>query len=511
MACTQSDYAGAFKFDTDKLFVFERPFSAADDVDSKSQSINQAISGKVEILNYFDRYAIPLSRNWITGTEYTGLRRWYESVRDGSSFEFWKDYKLVNYWPFSDSINSSDGTVSGITTVLNRSGDTATVVNPDTGFIETVLADTPRFIEGPFSGSRGILIEKSSTNELTYSNDPNNAAWTKSGVTIANDKYYSPDGTKNADVIEASVDGVDGYIQQTVSGVLTGDYTLSFYARSQGTGYDITLSCPELAESTTCTLTSEWQRFSLTVETSLSATLTFRITTDKSKGPVVYGMQFESGKYATSYIPTSGATATRNQETLNTDLNEHFNGNVFSLSSWVYHNFAEDGAQYDFFSGVNGSVTVLEIKKNTLDLFGITTSDEYGDTTFITTKNVTFTAGWHYYTFVFDSENNEFRMYADGAQAGTTDTYNLIMPDIETFYFGNNGDNYKSVMAFHGTTVENRALTLAEHAARYNDNYAAGIGKNYFPAVRLKNPAYQPIKVLGGNRWNFETELEEVL
>ena len=512
-----SNYAGAFRFDTDKVFRFKRPFSSANQIRARQQSTNRAISGKVETLNYYDIDRIPLQRDWIDGTEFSGLRRWYESVRDGSSFEFWHDYKLVNYFSFdNDSVDASDGLY---VSTFARTG-AALYESADTGLLESAATGIPRFVAGPTDGDRAVLIEKSASNFLTYSEQFDHANWTKSNLTVVANKYISPDGTLNADILDGSTGATDGYIEQSITASVTADYTFSVWARSPGEDLSFSLTCPEKSDTETVTLTKEWQRVELKTSGISTDTITFRIPVvwDESFFPVVFGAQVEVGPHATGYIKTEAATASRGAESLYVEPNDYFKCEEWSFSSWVYFDYNDDGDDIIFFSAESSSTDVLVIQKSTDDDYlDVVTTDLNGYLTKgVSTYSVTniSTSGWHYLSFIFTK--NGLIVYIDGIQQTSTltsSTWTIYarMTKPEEIYLGGNSANNKSSVAFHGTIIEDRIIDLAEHSARYNRNYSLSDKKNYFPAVRLTEPTHNPIQVLGGQRWNFETEIEEAL
>jgi len=76
---------------------------------------------------------------------------------------------------------------------------TATRLN-ESGLVESVATGVPRIDYSNGCGS--LLLEKQSTNLITYSEDFSNAYWNKAGtVTVSANEITSPDGTQNADKI----------------------------------------------------------------------------------------------------------------------------------------------------------------------------------------------------------------------------------------------------------------------------------------------------------------------
>jgi hypothetical protein len=83
---------------------------------------------------------------------------------------------------------------------------------------------------------KGLLIEESRTNLLTYSEDFSNAAWDKVDSTISSNSVASPDGTVSADTLTQSATGVSRVRQlQTLTSSTA--YTLSCFAKAGTSNY----------------------------------------------------------------------------------------------------------------------------------------------------------------------------------------------------------------------------------------------------------------------------------
>lgn len=230
---------------------------------------------------------------------------------------------------------------------------------------------------------RGLLLEKSSTNLLKYSQDLTNSIWTKTNnVEIGNEHILSPDGISRADKLVASVgDGtaVTHFIRQTAIAVSAPSYyTGSFYAKAAErdiikfifSGYPIWEGYPDYAPEAYFDLTNElavtfnpyssvsikhvgngWYRCSMTVKTTTAANTVFNIfiadhipetydpleTTDTTfigdgfSGVHIWGTQFERYSILSSYIPTEGATVTRDVDkyTIATAAQSPYNWTMF--------------------------------------------------------------------------------------------------------------------------------------------------------------------------------------
>lgn len=97
---------------------------------------------------------------------------------------------------------------------------TATRVN-SMGLIEQVAAGVPRIDYDPITlACKGLLIEESRTNLLTYSEQFDNAAWTKTRSSITANVATAPDGTTTADkLVEDTTASNSHFAFQSVAGL----------------------------------------------------------------------------------------------------------------------------------------------------------------------------------------------------------------------------------------------------------------------------------------------------
>jgi len=232
---------------------------------------------------------------------------------------------------------------------------TATRVN-SSGLIESVASNVPR-LDYTNGTCPSILVEPQRTNLALYSQQLDNASWDKSSGTMTANATVSPDGTTNAE--EWAGDGGGGlhdFYQAFTGGATT---TSSIYVKKntaqfvyislnwQDTGADWATGVYDLDNLTTATfqngtVTSPiatiknvgngWRKITLSVSTantnlycmygianSLSPTFGAnrgRISFTTSASFYVWGAQLEAGSYATSYIPTTSASVTRNADVI---------------------------------------------------------------------------------------------------------------------------------------------------------------------------------------------------
>ena len=231
------------------------------------------------------------------------------------------------------SIIPSDG--SGDMTFA-RTGDTATRVN-SSGLIETVLANKPRL---DYLGSTcpKLLLESQRTNLIPYSQTFDNSYWEGYASVIAN-TAISPDGTQNADTnrsagIYPSAGGVGSATVVNTASIFakanpSGASTLSFGMNRYGAGDGITCTfnlttgtagTPTLsgtASSGSAKIESYGNGWYRCIITCIASTTAGTLSFNPVNNCYIWGAQLEAGSYATSYIPTTTASVTRNADSCN--------------------------------------------------------------------------------------------------------------------------------------------------------------------------------------------------
>ena len=229
------------------------------------------------------------------------------------------------------------------TVTFARTGATATRVN-SSGLIESVAADTARFDYDPITlVCKGLLIEEQRTNLLTYSEQFNDASWTKSNATVTADATTSPDGTGNADKIVEAATNTTHLVSQspTLSGTR---HSFSIFAKAgerewlrlvcgNGAAYvNVTTGVFGIVTAGTVSFTADsitnfgagWYRVQVSFTAVAGATtVAYRLANadggqtylgDGTSGLYLWGAQLEAGAFATSYIPTTSAALTRNAD-----------------------------------------------------------------------------------------------------------------------------------------------------------------------------------------------------
>ena len=229
-----------------------------------------------------------------------------------------------------------------------RALNTATRVNAS-GFIEIVNANLPRFDYDPITlAPKGLLIEEARTNLLRYSAQLEIGAWGKTRATVTANAAVAPDGDSTADkIVEDATASSTHFIAQTITVTAGTTYVLSAYVKADERNW-FTFQLPssimgaaknaffDVSDGTIGTVTSGvtaaiafvgdgWYRCSVTFTptASVSASFTFVLadadnsisyTGDGTSGLFAWGYQVEAGAFATSYIPTTTASLTRNAD-----------------------------------------------------------------------------------------------------------------------------------------------------------------------------------------------------
>jgi len=250
---------------------------------------------------------------------------------------------------------------------VSRALNTATRVN-SSGLVELVNADTPRFDYNPAIPTicKGLLVEETRANRITYSEDFSQAVWSKTRLSISPNTIATtaPDGTNNADAMVEDTSSNNNHTSTRIVGnplAAAAYLTYSVYVKANGRRYHqlriivdaavtvltyavmfdlqdgIVTSTASTATPPTntdydiqnagngwyrCIITAgnpDGKRFDVThtLSTVSTASVLNQIyyTGNGSSGAYVWGAQFETGAFATSYIPTgASAPITRNAD-----------------------------------------------------------------------------------------------------------------------------------------------------------------------------------------------------
>ena len=255
--------------------------------------------------------------------------------------------QLRVYLAEADNDSSFDGNgTSGIYIYgaqLN-SGSTAKTYYPT-----TTRLNIPR-VDYLNNSNGSLLLESQRTNEFKYSNDFANAIWVKTSTTITSDEIASPIYGEMADSILATATTAQHRVLQTPATNGVGAFTMYIKQKelsrivihllgvNKGRGFDCsdntTFAAIGVAADAAYYNISDFGNGWSKIEVYDGSGATTRVdvylaspvvgannsvwTGDGTSKMYISAAQFEQGSYPTSYIPTSGTTVTRLQDTSST-------------------------------------------------------------------------------------------------------------------------------------------------------------------------------------------------
>jgi hypothetical protein len=224
---------------------------------------------------------------------------------------------------------------------------TATTTAPITNYIPQLLtaaSGVARFDHNPTTfESLGLEIEESRTNLFTYSEQFDNAAWTKSATTITANTIIAPDGALTGDKLVEDTANTSHSVTRS-QGVTTGaSYALTVYAKAAERSFfrlqsfnatsdaenavfnlatGTIVSQSGTSASTITPVGNGWYRCSVILINDTDTSSAFSInlfsdattssyTGDGYSGIYIWGAQLEAGAFPTSYIPTVASQVTR--------------------------------------------------------------------------------------------------------------------------------------------------------------------------------------------------------
>ena len=220
---------------------------------------------------------------------------------------------------------------------------------------------------------KGALLEpQAATNLLTYSEQFDNAAWSKTNAVVTANSTTAPNGETTADTLGDSSVGGSGQarLNQGIT-VTAGASTVSVFAKKDqidflnlwtanydasgngSTWFDLnTGAVGTTSANHTASISdagSGWYRCSITFTTTtdlignvyIQPASTDGVNTvdlDGTSSIFIWGAQAEAGGHSTSYIKTEASTVTRNATRLS--ATKAFNGNALSVQMKFTPNFS---------------------------------------------------------------------------------------------------------------------------------------------------------------------------
>ena len=396
------------------------------------------VEGTINVSCFFDFINGTIHNNDGIDATMTNLGGgWYRC-----SYSFSTSVDRISIYP-ADGNNDVSGT-SGSIYIQDAQLNIGATAKPY--FPTTDRLNVPR-IDYTGGGCGKLLLESQRTNLALYSEQFDNAYWTKLGATITANATTSPDGTQNADKLVEGLGFVQPSFYRTNIANSNTTYTKSIYAKSGeriwlvtniGNGINSARAWFNLSTGVVGTvnagLTAQiqdagngWYRCTITREVVAfaSSVIEFQIATSDgvegytgngTSGLFIYGCQFEAGSYVSSYIPTLASSVTRLADTCSkTGISDKIGASEGVLfTDFVYNGFQDYGTPLCVNDGTTNNYIWLTTFGN-----GTLRGEVYGSGTVQATFSMSGAVVGQRYKMALAYKANDFAMYVNGVQIGT--------------------------------------------------------------------------------------------
>jgi hypothetical protein len=305
-----------------------------------------------------------------------------------------------------------------------------------------------------------LLLEPQRTNLYPYSEQLNQ--WTASSATVTANYAVSPDGYTNADRV---VFAAGGLLYNGATGS-AGQNTLSVYAKATNgvSGQFRFFGNGNTTLSTNQTATGEWQRFTFTYTYSaVTAGLAAPTTGGGVSDVIFWGFQHEIGAYATSYIPTPGASSVT--RVADAASKTGISSLIGQTEGTLFGEFTFTGVtSLHMLASVAGSYTSA-VYVQTGSSTGISMQVWSGATNQVGINFIGLTVGQNV-KFAAAYKANDFMLYVNGVQAGSSTSGSVPagLSQLEVGSYAEAGSPFNFNSSIKQAIVFKTRLTNAELA-----------------------------------------------
>jgi hypothetical protein len=336
-----------------------------------------------------------------------------------------------------------------------------------------------------------LLVEPQRTNLSLYSEQFDNAGWTKDGFTISANSTTSPNGNTTADKLVANAASGAKIVYQIIISAIGTAYTTSAYFKAgennlayiriggvTGNPYVIYNLSTQAVVSSGGTIThtiqlisNGWYKISATVTAdftiiapvfsilpttgyTLNGSNIPEFTGNGVNGGFIWGAQLEAGSYATSYIPTTSASVTRNADVISktgiSSLIGQTEGSVF-----LDLDYTSNGTNYWLQLGDNTTNFIeLYVAGGVLYFSGYNGSAQWSISTAVSTQH---------YKIAYAYKANDIALYVNGTLIGT-DT-SAAIPTCSNLYLNQQfGGLYNQRQFYNAAALWKTRLTNTQLA-----------------------------------------------
>lgn len=492
---------------------------------NESRIVQRSEAGLTEYLNFYNQDIFTVIRNLLTAQEFIAFLQFYAYAKDGTSFIVLRDRDLGGYWGFEKTLNNNDE-VSCTFTRTAGTASNASYIDPSTGLLtweDTV--DTPRYPAGKYG--HGVLAEGARTNICQESEDFTGAGWGVTNMTRADDtaETLDPAGGNNAAKLTASAaNGIIAYTTAVAQGGDDGVFSVYVKCATGTVEGEIQIGddFPRTNTTQAFTATPTWQRIQVVAENVSGTNWEVRVQIDTNTEIIyAYGAELNVGAnalFASNYIQTDGGTKARNAE-----LNLCAAANILlqgqnTVGFWFKPEWAYDiGTIRMFFvSGADDSNRYISIGINASDNWEVRAYYSNGTSSMAvgpSASDIAIDTWIHVVVTVDPTVSNGVKLYLNGALklASTSDPFDISAVGTNLAFGSFLAGGSEAFGIIDDPFIRNDVLSAAEINKIYNHGMGIGENRNRWAAVALSDPAFNPIRRIGTNRYDLQLSLEEVL